>query len=72
MRPPTPLAGGGLYQFKHLSFQEAFFVEGLVKGDIPNFWTSNEIAAMRLNEPVYQNTVCMPIFPAPRSFLLLL
>ena len=43
----------GLYQYRHLSFQEALFAQAVCEGEAPRFLKS---LAARLNDPFYLNT----------------
>ena len=43
----------GLWQFKHLSFQESLFVQALTKDEVPSFWEAG--AEKRINDPFFLN-----------------
>ena len=45
----------GEFQFKHLSFQEALFVEAIILGEVPQFWATDADAARHLNNAFYRN-----------------
>lgn len=55
----------GEFQFKHKSFQEALFVEAVIRCEVPEFWqnrgqcgdmTDDEVAALALNNTEHKNT----------------
>ncbi|GMH82002.1 hypothetical protein TrVE_jg184 [Triparma verrucosa] len=45
----------GEFQFKHLSFQEALFVEAVRRDEAPSFWDSTAKATENLNHAFYKN-----------------
>ena len=46
----------GEFQFKHLSFQEALFVQAITRREADAFWQTDKVAAARLNDAFYTNT----------------
>mmetsp|Transcript_22716 Transcript_22716/g.56137 ORF Transcript_22716/g.56137 Transcript_22716/m.56137 type:complete len:140 (-) Transcript_22716:363-782(-) len=50
---PTTYAKGGLYQFKHLSFSEAFYYRFLTSGEVN---VSTEEARTVISDPFYSRT----------------
>ena len=47
----------GEFQFKHLSFQEALFVQAAMRGDAAAFWSSDAVAARVLGTPFFTNAL---------------
>ena len=45
----------GEFQFKHLSFQEALFVQAVGLGEVPDFWATDEQAAAIINDAFFTN-----------------
>jgi len=46
---------GGLFQFTHLSFQEALFGASLLKGEVDAFWKTTREATRQLNTAEFRN-----------------